>query len=150
MPVRLNSQNGVTLVELIISMVIISIAVTGVFTVMNYTVSHSADPLMKQQAIAIAEAYMEEILLQAYDDPNGSNVGETRASYDNVDDYRNLNDIGAHDQHGVAVGNLTEYKVGVAVDTVTITGITDVQQVTVTVSAPGVTSLSLVGYKFNY
>jgi MSHA pilin protein MshD len=77
-------QRGVTLIELILSMVIISIAVTGVLSVMNLTVKHSADPVVEHQAIAIAEAYLEEILLQAYTDPNGTNAGETRSSFDNV------------------------------------------------------------------
>ena len=101
MTVNKRHQSGVTLVELILSMVIISIALTGVFSVMNLTVSHSADPVVQHQAISIAEAYLEEILLRSVIDPDGTNAGETRASYDNVADYNGLNDVGAHNQQGV-------------------------------------------------
>jgi MSHA pilin protein MshD len=96
-------QSGVTLIELILSMVIISIALVGVLSVMNLTVRHSADPVVEHQAIAIAEAYLEEIQLQAYSDPNGTNTGETRATYDNVADYHLLNDVSARDQSGASI-----------------------------------------------
>lgn len=142
-------QAGVTLIELILSIVIISIAVTGVFSVMNLTVRHSADPVVEHQAIAIAEAYLEEILLQAYTDPNGTNTGETRASFDNVDDYNGLNDTGAQDQQGSLLGNLTSYNVAVTVADQAVSGLTG-KKVTVTVMDPGVSGLSLVGYKFAY
>lgn len=59
-------QTGVTLIELILSMLIISIALLGVLSVINLTVSHSADPVVQHQAVAIAESYLEEILLQGY------------------------------------------------------------------------------------
>ena len=143
-------QAGVTLIELILSMVIISIAITGVFSVMNLTVSHSADPVVQHQAIAIAEAYLEEIQLQSYTDPNGTNVGETsRASFDNVADYNGLNDVGAHNQQGALLSNLSSYNVSVAVVDQPVTGLT-AKKITVTVSGPGVSGLALVGYRFNY
>jgi len=143
-------QAGVTLIELILSMVIISIAVTGVFSVMNFTVSHSADPVVQHQAIAIAEAYLEEIQLQSYADPNGSNAGESRVTYDDVDDYNGLNNIGANDQNGNTVSNLSSYNVSVVVaPPVPISGI-NAKKITVTVSGPGVSGLALVGYRFNY
>lgn len=142
-------QAGVTLIELILSMVIISIALTGVFSVINLTVSHSADPVVEHQAIAIAEAYLEEIQLQAYTDPDGTNVGETsRASFDNVDDYNGLNDVGAHNQLGASITSLSSYNVTVAVVNQTVVGLA-AKEITVNVSGPGVSGLALVGYKFN-
>lgn len=142
-------QTGVTLIELILSMVIISIAVTGVFSVINLTVSHSADPVVQYQAIAIAEAYLEEILSQSAIDPDGTNAGETRASYDNVADYNGLNDVGAHNQQGVLLSSLSSYSVSVAVADQAVTGLA-AKKITVTVSGPGVSGLALVGYKFAY
>lgn len=142
-------QTGVTLVELILSMVIISIALTGIFSVINLTVSHSADPIVQYQAIAIAEAYLEEILLQSAIDPDGTNAGETRASYDNVADYDGLNDVGAHNQQGVMLSSLSAYTVSVAVADQAIAGLT-AKKITVTVSGPGVSGLALVGYKFDF
>jgi MSHA pilin protein MshD len=142
-------QSGVTLIELILSMVIISIAVTGIFSVINLTVNQSADPVVQHQAIAIAEAYLEEIQLQSYSDPNGSNAGETRASFDNVADYNGLNDVGAHNQRGTSLSNLSSYNVSVAVVDQAVTGLT-AKKITVTVSGYGASGLSLVGYKFAY
>jgi MSHA pilin protein MshD len=130
-------------------MVIISIAVTGVFSVINLTVSHSADPVVQHQAIAIAEAYLEEILSQSYTDPNGTNAGETRASFDNVADYNGLNDAGAYNRQGVLLSNLSSYHVSVAVVDRTVSGLA-AKKITVTVSGPGVSDLALTGYKFSY
>lgn len=142
-------QAGVTLIELILSMVIISIALTGVFSVINLTVSHSADPVVEHQAIAIAEAYLEEIQLQSFTDPDGTNVGETsRARFDNVDDYNGLNDVGAHNQLGASITSLSSYNVTVAVVNQTVVGLA-AKEITVSVSGPGVSGLTLVGYKFN-
>ncbi len=144
------SENGATLVELILSMVIISIALTGVLTVMNLTVSRSADPVIQHQAMAIAESYLEEILLQSYDDPDGIDGEANRNLFDDVDDYAGLNDIGVHDHQGNSVSSLSNYNVSVSVPAaITLTGGVLVKKVTVSVSAVG-TSLSLIGYRADY
>lgn len=54
-------QRGLTFVELIIFIVIISVAVAGVLLVINNTTQHSADPQLRKQALEIAEALLEEI-----------------------------------------------------------------------------------------
>jgi MSHA pilin protein MshD len=147
----IRQQQGLTLIELILSMLIISIALVGVFSVMNLTVSHSADPLVQHQAIAIAEAYLEEIQLQAFNDPDGTNSGETRATFDNVDDYNGLNDVGARNQNGAPITSLSAYNVLVAVADQAVAGLTaTAKKITVTVTGPGVSGLTLVGYRFNY
>ncbi|MCF7970835.1 MAG: prepilin-type N-terminal cleavage/methylation domain-containing protein [Methylococcaceae bacterium] len=82
--VRINwniRQSGITLIELIISMVIISISLTGIFTVMNLTVSHSADPVIYHQAISIAEACIEEILLEPYASLSDCSLSNVPANY---------------------------------------------------------------------
>lgn len=149
MIVRHKTQAGITLVELILSMVIISIAITGVFTVMNLTVSHSADPVIQHQSLAIAESYLEEILLQSYDDPDAADGEASRSLFDDVDDYNGLSDTGVHNQQGNPVTTLSNYDVSVAVSTVTLTGGVSAKKVTVSVSGMG-TSLNLVGYRADY
>ena len=147
---RRNTQSGVTLIELILSMVIISIALTGVFTVMNLTVSHSSDPVIRQQAVAIAESYLEEILLQSYDNPTGGYSGTARDQFDDVDDYDDLSDTGVHDQLGNPVATLTNYNVSVSVSPpVTLAGSVLAKKVTVSVTGVG-TSLDLVAYRADY
>jgi MSHA pilin protein MshD len=142
----LAKRNGFTLIELVMSMVIISIASVGILSVMNLTQKHSADPLVERQALAIAEAYMEEILLQNY----GTCTATSRATYSCVGNYNGLQDVGAHDQAGAAISGLSKYTISVAVAASSLSGGVAAQQVTVSVTGPGVNGLTLVGYRGNY
>lgn len=68
------AQSGLSLVELILFMLIISIALVGITQIMNLTTVANTDPLREKQALAIAESLLEEIELQAFtfcdpDDP---------------------------------------------------------------------------------
>jgi MSHA pilin protein MshD len=57
-------QRGISLIELIMFIVIVSVALTGILAVMNQVTARSADPLIRKQALAIAESMLEEIRLQ--------------------------------------------------------------------------------------
>lgn len=151
---KLGCQQGVTLIELIVSMVIISISLAGILTVMNFTTSHSADPMIQQQAMVIAEAYMEEITLQRYENPVGGYSGTSRNLFDDVDDYNNLSDIGARDQNENPMSGLDQYDVSVAVATpATIGPVASTElakQITVRVQYGTMVDLQLVGYRTDY
>ena len=54
-------QVGMTLVELVMFIVIVSVGVAGILSVLNITVQKSADPLVQKQAQALAEGLLEEI-----------------------------------------------------------------------------------------
>jgi MSHA pilin protein MshD len=138
-------QAGTTLVELIIFVVIVSVALAGVLTVLNMVVMHSADPLVRKQAVAIAESLMEEATLQpfTYCDPGDANVswatsatvgagagdctavaeaagpeGEGRFAdprFDNVNDYNGFAMVGISDVTGAAIPNLGAYNATVTV-----------------------------------
>ena len=144
--VRGRTQLGATLVELIVSIVIVSVAITGVMMVISNTTRASADPLLRTQAAAIAEAYLEEILSQSLDDPGsaetgGPESGETRATYDDVSDYHGLDDdAGAVDQNGAAITGLEAYNVAVTVAAATIGGEPS-KRIEVTVGHDGVPGL---------
>jgi MSHA pilin protein MshD len=113
-------QRGLTLIELIMFIVIVGVAIAGVLTVLNHTTQHSADPMIRKQMLAIAEAVLEEVMLQPVTwcdpgDPNAATatgytgvgncttvqntaagkVGESRSSatvpFDNVLDYNGEN-----------------------------------------------------------
>jgi MSHA pilin protein MshD len=56
-------QRGLSLIELVVFIVIIGVAVTGVTSVLSYTTARSADPLQRKQAMLIAEALLDEISL---------------------------------------------------------------------------------------
>ena len=61
-------QAGLSLIELVMFIVIVGVAVAGVLSVMNVTTRHSADPMIRKQAQAIAESLLEEIELQGLAD----------------------------------------------------------------------------------
>jgi MSHA pilin protein MshD len=79
------SQLGLSLVEQIVFIVIVSVAVAGVLGVFAMTSRGSADPMVQKQALSIAEAFMEEVQLQpfTYCDPDDANgAAATRAALD--------------------------------------------------------------------
>ena len=54
-------QRGVTLIELVIFIIIISVGVVGLLSVSSSTIMRSADPMVRKQALAIAESLLLEI-----------------------------------------------------------------------------------------
>jgi MSHA pilin protein MshD len=153
---------GVTLIELVISIVVISIAVTGTLLVIARTTRASADPMVQRQASAIAEAYLEEILAKPFYDPSlGPGGGPcpaavgSRASWDNVCDYDGLDDGGARDQFGAAVEGLSAYRVRVTVDAAgatlgALSGPANVMRADVRVTHSLPIDLLVSGYRANY
>ena len=109
--------------ELIVSIVVIAVAVSGVLLAVQFTTRYSANPMIRQQAVAIADAYMEEILLQHYTEPeegvneSGQDESESRSTYDDVYDYNNtINEQDPTDQTGNPMPGLENYEVTVVVD----------------------------------
>jgi MSHA pilin protein MshD len=149
-------QFGATLVELIVSIVIVSVSVTGIMMLISNTTRASADPMLRTQATAIAEAYLEEILSQALNDPDttetgGAEAGESRANYDDVSDYHGLADTGgAIDQSGNPIVGLEGYNVSVGVTASSVgSAVSKRIQVSVTHDgAPGV-NISITAHRVN-
>lgn len=74
---RPRAERGVSLVELIVFIVVIGIAVAVVLGALNMANRASADPMIQKQALAIAEALLEEVQLQPFtycdpDDPQAA------------------------------------------------------------------------------
>jgi MSHA pilin protein MshD len=63
---RPQRQRGLSLIELVIALMIISVSVTGILMVYNNSVRQSADPMVRKQAVAIAEALLNEVLAQPF------------------------------------------------------------------------------------
>lgn len=75
MPFDHKKVSGVTLIELVIFIVIVSVALVGVLKILEITNLGSADPLLRKQALSIAESLLLEIEQQPFtfcdpDDPN--------------------------------------------------------------------------------
>lgn len=168
-------QHGLTLIELIMFIVIVGVALAGVLTVLNHTTRHSADPLIRKQALAIAEAVLEEVMLQPFtfcdpDDPDAATAVDTgtctvpegigvesvagntdtrlsnTSPFDNVSDYHGLDLPMPLNIAGGGSG--PAYRTQVAVEAVDLNGISGgaALRVTVTVEAPGET-IQLQGYR---
>lgn len=81
---RHSRQAGVSLIELIMFIVIVSVALAGILLVMNTTTKSSADPLLHKQALAIAESLLEEVELMpfTYCDPDDVNAASAVSAAD--------------------------------------------------------------------
>ncbi|MDO9150390.1 MAG: type II secretion system protein [Methylotenera sp.] len=76
------TQAGVTLVELVIFIVIMGVALAGVLKVLEITSRNSADPLVRKQALSIAESLLLEIQQQSFTfcDPEDANASSATSN----------------------------------------------------------------------
>jgi MSHA pilin protein MshD len=158
----MTKQRGISLIELIIFIVIISVALTGILLVMNQVTRHSADPLIHKQAIAVAESLLEEIELQDFVSASGATVTVTQANraslYHIVSDYNTFGSTtGIYPLSGVtAIAGLENYDFSVAVtDAALISPIATVAagsavRITVTVTDPQGAAITIDGYRTAY
>ncbi len=64
------NQAGFSLIELVVAIVILSIGVTAFLTLIINAGKNSIDPQIRVQANAIARAYMEEVMLTRFCEPD--------------------------------------------------------------------------------
>lgn len=173
-------QRGVTLVELIIFIVIVSVGVVGLMSVINPMLRFSADPMVTKQLSTIAESLLNEAMHQPYtwcdpDDPAATTAqaygncatpqnslkavpaGEIRGGiepdkgFDNVADY---GDLRIDDVPDAAGSNpMTGYHAEVAVAQAgTLFGLADNSAaLSVTVTVSrNGETFALTGYRFRY
>lgn len=139
-----------TLIELIMFIVIVSVGLAGVLTSLNVAVKGSADPLQPKQALAIAEALIEEALLKNYANPaDGYTPTDCAAATPTNCDRGRFDDIG--DFSGFHVSPVSGYTatVAVAAESTADLGV-DARRITVTVTQPDLRTLSLNGYRAKY
>jgi MSHA pilin protein MshD len=135
---------GLTLIELLMFIVVVSIALAAMLRVFVTATSASADPMIRRQQLAIAESLLREVQLMPFTwcDPDDANVetassavvsatgcaslvegsgpesGETRYGptyFDNVNDYAGFSMAGIRDLNNAAVAGLSGYTASVAV-----------------------------------
>jgi MSHA pilin protein MshD len=155
---RLPSQ-GFTLIEMIIFIVIVGIGVAGILSVYSTNIRSSADPIIRKQALAIAESLLEEILLKEFKDPDGGTngvstcnlgTGTNRSLWKDVCSYNTYISTGINDMQGNSIAALSGYNItSVAVTSPTISGIA-FKQVVVTVTDTQSNTISLTGYRGDY
>jgi MSHA pilin protein MshD len=195
---KAKQQLGVTLVELVVFMVIVSVALAGVLKVLEITNKGSADPLVRKQALSIAESLLLEVEQQPFtlcdpddanaataittadctggaagsEDKNGATLnGPTPSSesrYSNTDSFDNVADYGGFSMpdatcagicnpgSSTPLANLTGYAANVSITRVggtapfTTFPSNAVLQITVHVTGPANTDITLTGYRFRY
>ncbi|MDI1361654.1 type II secretion system protein [Methylotenera sp.] len=191
-------QLGVTLVELVVFMVIVSVALVGVLKVLEITNKGSVDPLVRKQAISIAESLLLEIEQQPFtlcdpEDPNAatavttadctggaassqdkggaaltSPTPGTESRYSATEPFDNVADYGGFTMpdancagicslgSGAPLAGLAAYNVTVAVTRVGGAApfasfpLSAVLKITVRVTGPANTDVTLTGYRFRY
>lgn len=141
----LNRQRAATLIELVVTIVIVSIVVVTLVALTSQATGRSVDPMIQEQANAVAQAYLEEIMQKGFCDPDfdldsdpltpldcpvqctssvcqaggcrhsGSTQEADRGLYDDICDYNGLTDSGAVDLNGNPVTGLDQYDIGVQV-----------------------------------
>ena len=173
------AQLGLSLIELVIFIVVVSAALAGVLRVFMQATSSSADPQLRRQALAVAESLLQEVQLMPFTfcqagDANadsatgtagcagllenpGPEAGETRfvsPQFDNVNDYNGYAMNGVVDITNTAVPGLAGYSANVGVAAAGLGSISqgsgDALLITVTVNGPGDTQVVLSGYRARY
>lgn len=151
-------QLGVTLIELIIFIVLISFSLGAMMAVFNYSTRNSVDPIVNVRMLEIAQSQLDRVLARKYAENTpsggvpacapctaiGTDSGEVVPdSFDDIDDF---DGYGAVDASGYSyVINVVSGAPGLAGNPVS-------QRITVTVTAPipTVSPLSLTSYRVNF
>ena len=142
-------QRGLSLIELVVFIVVVSVGVVGILSVFNITVKASADPVVRKQAIAVAEGMLDEVLAKDFIAADYS--GTDRGLFDDVSDYAGYNETGIKALDGASVFGLESYKLAVSIDAAAALGLPagEIKKVTVLVTGGG-NSITLIGYRTNY
>lgn len=91
---------GFTLIELIVFIVIVSVSVAGVLLAINTATRSGTDPMIRQNAIAIAEGMLEEVSLMPFtfcdaDDPQAATATSSAVGAAGCTSAATVNAIGA-------------------------------------------------------
>jgi MSHA pilin protein MshD len=137
MPIRLtpiNSSQGFTLIELILFIIIVGVATTGLFSAINSSTLNSVNPLYQIRALELAQAQMDTIFGKRYDEFSpvggfppcasgevgasscsivlGTEEGANPDDFDDVDDYINASAPVPANYGGYAISIAVQYAGG--------------------------------------
>jgi MSHA pilin protein MshD len=141
---RKRQNRGFTLIEVIIFIVVVGAGLAGILAVSTTTVKDSAEPMVRKQAMALADSILEEILQKEFLDPDGTSGETTRATMDDVADY-NGKDKTLFTDWPVT---LSSYTVSIGV-TDTALGAVPAKRVVVSVTG-GTNTIVMTGYRTQY
>jgi len=168
-------QGGFTLIETIIVIVLLGAMMAGMTALFVNNINNSHRPFLRQRALAVADAFMDEILSKQWNEaaplgggcvntgsgscPAGPAVaaigidGETRPTYDDIDDYHGLNQSPPQESSGA---NMPGYVGFTATVTVAQPGTAwngipaaDVRRITVSVTSSNGETVAVSAYRVN-
>lgn len=153
--------SGFSLVEALLFIVIVSVALAGVLSVMNFTTLHSADPLIRKQAIVVAESLLEEIMQHNFSNPIGGFGGvasqANRPLFDDIGDYNGFATTGIFPiDSATPIPALARYNAAVRVADTALgpagaqIPAASVKLITVTITGPDNVPIMLSGYRSAY
>ena len=169
-------SGGFTLVEAVVTMVILSIAALAMSQALGFAFVHSSDGLWQARTVALAEAYLEEAAARRFDESSpvggvppcsavtvacsaiGPDAGETRATFDDVDDYHGLSEAPPLDAQGNVRVAFASYRVDMTVrylsaaevTTLGLDATTDAKHVAVTIIPPGRSAQTFTQLRGNF
>ncbi|KPQ28016.1 MAG: MSHA pilin protein MshD [Marinobacter excellens HL-55] len=163
------SQQGATLVELVMTIVIISIAIAGVVGAFALIIGRSAEPLNQTRAVALSQLYMDEILSKSFahgspvgggavdaDDADCSNPGpdgETRRTFNDVDDYHNPTNAPPENSEQESLPGYNNFQVSISVACAgTEVGLSnhEAKRIDITVTDPSGNTYLFSAYRGNF
>ena len=158
-------QSGFSLVETVITIVVIAIALAAISSSMNMSLRRSADPLWQARAVQMAQSYMEDILALRFQEESvagggavascridGAEAGESsRARFDDVDDYHGLDEQGQFLDAAAGASGQYQIQVQVSCQPVSV-GTTSgfIKQVTLTITGADDARLVMSAVRGNF
>lgn len=168
------SCRGFTLIELIIGMVVFSAVMVFIIRLLGPQASRSAEPILQARAIELAQSLFNEISTKSYDEQSdrsggglrcgeqghvacsdastfgASDADESRATFDDVDDYHQLATATTQNSLGESLGSkYQDFSADVSV-TYPDANNRNVKQITITVGMPKGDPISFTTYRHNY
>ena len=159
---RAKYSSGVSLIEAVMFIVVVSVALVVVLKAFDIANQGSADPLLRRQSMAIAQSLLDEITAKPFGSAAtdvtadgylaGPVTSATRASADDVDDYNGFSMSGISRLDNTLLTGLSNYRVSVAVVAAAFGTVPASAgwRITVTVTDPSGAQLALDGYRANY
>ncbi len=170
-----HQQAGFTLVETVIVIVLVGVMMAGMTALFINNVGNSHRPYLRQKALAVTNAFMDEILRKQWNEatPLGGGCvntasgfcatgpavitigteGESRGTYDDIDDYHGLNQSPPQDSSGTNMPGYDGYTVNVSVVQPGVNWnavpAADVRLITVSVTSSNET-ITISAYRVNF
>jgi MSHA pilin protein MshD len=171
------NPRGFTLIEMVVLIVVLGLGLTGVTLVVNQTVQQAPQALVQTRAMELAQAYLDEILQKRFDEQSGQGgiprcdstdnmqspcsstlgpeSGESRGTYNDVDDYNGLNEQPPVDATGTPLSqSYNSYRVQVSVSYAgTELGLSSsraAKRITVNVTTPLGNVIPVSAYRVNF